>query len=107
LLQASGAIPSGPMALYTRPTVGVVSVISSRLLLVPWTKPGVPGVASPQVRLPPVGGLLRGRYTLAQDDLGEGGFGAVYAGQDNTAPGNNVAVKVCMRGCDFWGFKWW
>jgi hypothetical protein len=54
-----------------------------------------PAVAS-QVRLPPVGGLLKGRYALGQDDLGDGSFGAVYEAEDTTAPGTNVAVKVCV-----------
>jgi hypothetical protein len=58
------------------------------------------------VRLPPVGGLLKGRYVLAQDDLGEGSFGAVYAAEDRAAPGTSVAVKVCVRGCDFLGCEW-
>jgi serine/threonine protein kinase len=56
------------------------------------------------VRLPPVGSLLKGRYALGQDDLGEGSFGAVYAAEDSAAPGVNVAVKVCAREVYFFGF---
>jgi hypothetical protein len=62
---------------------------------VPLTSPRF-GLVASQVPLPPVGGLLNGRYTLGPK-MGQGGFGAVYAAEDSATPGTKVAVKVCME----------